>query len=884
MSGRPGRLIIFAVILFPFFVQAQFKISGEIIPESNEVTLLGSSPLANVLIQVLSDADEIVANTYTDKNGRFELTLEKEGDYFITVNDLDYESDRIPFSLKTESEKTISIKIRDRIILLKEVIISPKEYEIKGDTIIFRASAFLDGSERVVEDLLKKIPGMEVDRAGNVLINGTEVEKIMIEGDDFFEKGYKLVSKNMPVKPIDKVEVLKNYSHNHLLKGFEDSDKVALNLTLKDGAKNQWFGTAGITGSLFPFNHYDLNLNLMSFGKKNKHYISGDINNIGVQHSGDIEKVYRTNESTIGDRIANPTYLKRPYSLPFLDDSAYKMNKSETGSVNSIYTLSEKLKLKTKVIGKWDKLESYQKTITDYYLENPFTNKEEVNTAEHTFAVKTGLDWIYEINTKSNLTISSLVSVNDFKQEEENWFDETLSHIKTPVRSTHFDQKIKYANRANEKNVWSLDLRYIYQDNSEKLHSISDEPIFGDEFFDAPVYALNQKVNRKLNYGAAETKWIHKFAENDILETNFTVQSLHNSLKTDFLYSNDQLTFEPADFANDIRLNLTEFALASKYKWAINKSLTWNNTAGITYLLDGSKNFFYPKLNSVLSWKKEKNNLHFIYTLNSSTLNYFDRFNGYIYKGGRNFERKFEDNTLLPSSGFRLKYDYGEFYDHFNFGAEFGYTYQSKYIARKNEIYPDVHFTNYLTLHGRKNFTANVYGSYLFDQLNHYLKVHGVSIRSDYTDFLGTDEPREIKSDVYNYGITINSAFKNSILSYSITQQWNENHLDVNSDQTRQRSSQTRLDLNMFWNKKYFFKFSQQMYYYPQLSKDKTSYFADASFSFQWEKYKLSTSVSVRNIFDNKTFNTKYITDYSQTETTYKLLPRMILLGVNFNF
>src|SRR5690606_5979425 len=99
---------------------------------------------------------------------------------------------------------------------------------IKKDTIIFKASAFTDGTEQTVEDLLKKIPGVYIDSDGTIKVGNQEIEKLMVDGDDLFEKGYRVLSKNMPAYPIERVELFQNYSNNPLLKNIEDSNNVAL--------------------------------------------------------------------------------------------------------------------------------------------------------------------------------------------------------------------------------------------------------------------------------------------------------------------------------------------------------------------------------------------------------------------------------------------------------------------------------------------------------------------------------------------------------------------------------------------------------------------------------------------------------------------------------
>lgn len=94
----------------------------------------------------------------------------------------------------------------------------------------------------MVEDLLKNIPGIEIGSDGNIKVNGKTIDKLLIEGDDLFDDKYKLLTKNLDANNIEEVEVLNNYEDNPVLKSFQQSEKVALNLKLKKDKKNVWFG------------------------------------------------------------------------------------------------------------------------------------------------------------------------------------------------------------------------------------------------------------------------------------------------------------------------------------------------------------------------------------------------------------------------------------------------------------------------------------------------------------------------------------------------------------------------------------------------------------------------------------------------------------------
>ena len=122
-------------------------------------------------------------------------------------------------------------------------IVSTMPVTIKGDTIIYNADSFTNGSERKLEDVLKKLPGVEVNDAGEIEIEGKRVEKVMIDGKDFFDGDSKLATKNIPSNAVDKIQVLRNYSDVGQLSGVQNNqDRFAINIKLKEGKKNFWFG------------------------------------------------------------------------------------------------------------------------------------------------------------------------------------------------------------------------------------------------------------------------------------------------------------------------------------------------------------------------------------------------------------------------------------------------------------------------------------------------------------------------------------------------------------------------------------------------------------------------------------------------------------------
>src|SRR5690606_5120105 len=108
---------------------------------------------------------------------------------------------------------------------------------VKKDTITYKVDAFTTGEERKLREVLKKLPGVEVDKAGNVTVQGKKVTKVLVEDKTFFTGNSKLAVNNIPADAVDKVEILDNYNEVAMLKGLQDSDDMAMNIKLKEDKK-----------------------------------------------------------------------------------------------------------------------------------------------------------------------------------------------------------------------------------------------------------------------------------------------------------------------------------------------------------------------------------------------------------------------------------------------------------------------------------------------------------------------------------------------------------------------------------------------------------------------------------------------------------------------
>ena len=274
------KTIFLILALFPIFSFSQNIRFEGIIQDTNKQPL----EMANVMA-MNQDSKAMDGYAITNDKGRFVLNLKPNTTYSIKLSYLGMQNKEI--TITTQSENiTQNIMMESGGIDLEGVeIIREMPVSIKGDTIVYNADSFKTGTERKLEDILKKLPGVEVNADGEVEVEGKKVTKLMVEGKDFFDGDTKLGVKNIPADAIDKIQVLRNYNENSILKGVENNqDNLAMNIKLKSGKKNFWFGDVNAGGGMDDNNTFDrfvINPKLFYYNPKYSINVISNFNNIG---------------------------------------------------------------------------------------------------------------------------------------------------------------------------------------------------------------------------------------------------------------------------------------------------------------------------------------------------------------------------------------------------------------------------------------------------------------------------------------------------------------------------------------------------------------------------------------------------------------------------
>lgn len=238
-----ASLFLIFLSLFTASLTAQEKttISGSVYDNSTKEEIEQAS------VRILNAKDSSYVNgVVTDEAGKFRIQLNR-GQYIVHVTYLGYASAFVNVNANKESVALGKINLKDDGILLSEAVITAKaiEIQVKGDTVEYNADSYKVQESAVVEDLLKKMPGVEIDADGKITINGKEIKKILVDGKEFFSDDPKVASKNLPASMINKLQVLDRKSDMSLMTGFDDgNEETVINLTVKPGMKEGMFGNA----------------------------------------------------------------------------------------------------------------------------------------------------------------------------------------------------------------------------------------------------------------------------------------------------------------------------------------------------------------------------------------------------------------------------------------------------------------------------------------------------------------------------------------------------------------------------------------------------------------------------------------------------------------
>lgn len=845
---------------------------------------------------ILKDQENILAYTISDEDNRFEIQTNKTGNFEIVFSSISMETQKQDVVISKPNQiiqKNVYLIYKP--IELNEILIkSDKPIVVKKDTIVFTAKEFLNGNERVVEDLLRKIPGITVSDDGVIKIGNQEVEKIMIDGDDMFEKGYKILTKNMPVRPINKVELYQNYSNNKLLKGIENSQKVALNLRLKDDFKRQWFGNAELAYGVASENRYEVRTNLMNFGKKNKYYLLKALNNVGFDAVGDLNSLIRPNRSyeigNFGDNQIVKSTILLGGTTPALKPKRTNFNNAELISLNSIFTLSPKIKLKALSLFNSDEINYFRNSTNTFLIGNSnFTNSEDYFGRVEKTTYFNKLDFIYSISNSKTFEFSSRYTTGNQGFNSEIKFNQDVLNEILKSNNNRIDQFLLFTNKYKENKVFVISGRLIVE-NLPQEYGVNK--FVYQDLFQTNNTNLEQTAQTKMLFYGTEFNLLDRKQHGNLVEIKSGFQHRTDFFKSNLFLKNQQtIISQPTDFQNDLVYSTDNLYFKTKYSTKFKKAELFYQ-AGIHQLFntistDGSSKFqnaFFINPKVDLVWElNSKNKVLSSLSYNTTNAEIQEVYNNYINTGFRSFSKGTGDFNQLDATNFSLNYTVGNFTDRFFGNIIFNYTTNHDFFSTNTIETQNYSQSEKIIIKNRTNFYVSSETNRYFSSLKSNIKLKLDASKSNYKNKINDSQLRIIESTFINYGLEARSSFK-GFFNYHIGSSFNYNEIK-SSFKNSFTNSTSFLNLLFKFNKNNMLEIKSERFIFGNVSDvNNKYYFFDIEHRCTIIENKIYMSLIGTNLFNVKTFKETVLSDIYSINNTFRLQPRYVMMRLEYSF
>ncbi len=858
-------------------------------------------PFATLVTQK-TDSSTILTFGNTDSEGRFQLNSPSLDRFVLKVASLGFET-KILWIESKNIDKSVDIVLNYKGFVLKEAVVTASSKVVeRGDTTTFKADAFRDSTERNLEQLLAKIPGIDVNKnTGVITVQGKAIKKILIEGDDLTGRNYQLLSQNMAADIVDKIQIIDRFNDNRLLKGLKKTDDKVINITLKDNRKSLLFGNATLGfGNDW---RTDNNVNLLTIGKRIKMINLGSFNTIGVKSTatqimntefGEETELQqqRTLLSNQNQRFIN---IDRQPAIS-LGTQSIQFNQSVLGSSNFILRPLDKLSVKGQLTFSQDKLQFFTENQTKYILPDSVFSLNQRDTTTNRPIVFVGkIETQWDISSKSMLHVAVQFQKTKLSTKIGSVVNEQFISNDLNDKNVAMQAVLDFTHRISEHKALTINSLWIENTNTQDLMvnqtNVRHIPLSISTTNNEAFYQFTQSIEKPIRFIANS---VQLFSSNQNIDVNISGGIV---LKTENLQSNLQInSFNLLDkrFINNTVFEQRNYFIGLNLNKNFKQSRLFFNTSSGYYnqiLKDSkfTKNGFYALPTCGYQWKKGKKSLFFTYGFNFLLPQFADITAGYIITDYRNIMRG--SSVLIPASSntFITNYNYGKFEDRFMGNISSIVSIQQGGYRPDLTVSPDfeiasktenIFSTNSLQLSSRlEYYSSDVYLRFKLKPsigISQYQNaLNGSDIRLN--QLMNTAMDFSIRSAYlkwFNFSLGGNLGFSRASTNVSEKISINEN-----------KSLGSYLDFQLRLGKHITSKIDNEFFTYKQAQSQTQNYFfSNLSIDFNLSKSKVELSFVLKNIFNTKSFVSNSVSDYLISNNRIRLLPRYFLINGTFKF
>ncbi len=911
-------LYLFTILLTSVSFAQNVRFEG-IITES------GKAPLEMANIMAVNLATKAMdAYAITNNKGKFLLNLKPNTNYTIKLSYIGMKNKEFAVTTKTENIiQNIAMEIGgielDGVEIVREMPVS-----IKGDTIVYNADSFKTGTEKKLEDVLKKLPGVEVNADGEVQVEGKTVQKLMVEGKDFFDGDTKLGVKNIPADAIDKIQVLRNYNEIGQLKGLENNEEsVAMNIKLKDGKKNFWFGdmTAGggtrENNNTTKLDRYIVNPKAFYYSPKYSINVISNFNNIGelpltIQDYFKMTGGFRGMMKKGGSSF---NVASNDLGISALRNNSAKSIETKFGATNFSYT-----PIKTWTLSGFAVISYSNTQIENNSQVTRLDSNMQINTNEtpvqqtnygllklsSTYKPNTNFQFDYDVLAKkSSQTENSLIDRETIQNSVPS-LDNISTYKKQNPTSVNQNFSIYYT--LKEKSVFDLEIQHLYQEEDPFYNAnLASKIYIGSLAFPNPNLPPNVLGYDSVNQNRVDLNQ-SRFVKTNKLDSKLdyyymvTPKSNFNvTLGNTYSYQNfNSYIFQMLDNGvrsdlnnpannNQVTYNFNDAFVGVHYKMLLGKVTITPGFSEHLYSMnnnqlntDVTKNFnkFLPDVFMLYQIKKSET-LSYNYSFTNSFTDISQLVKGYILNGYSslfNGNRELENATNQVHSLRYFKYNM------FNFENIFANASYSRTTSPVKTAATFIGANQLSTPENNSNFpdqTATGMGSYGRSFLKNYKASASVNVNwSKFYNKLNGGDWSSVESFTQTYSAKASTMFKelpNIEFGYSTTiNDYNHSKFFTNTPS---------VTLDYYFLNGFSFVTDYQFYHYFNSDKtiDTHYQFLNASLNYQKKDSKFEYKIAATNLLNTSSLNSNSFNQFSISSSQYIVQPRYIIFSLKYN-
>jgi hypothetical protein len=510
-------ILALLLLLFTTTLSSQIIIHGIVKDTSNTV-------ISSANIQIMNtETNKTVAFGVSDNFGLFAIAVKETGFYTLKITYLGFNTLYKKIEINDKTNTVFEFVLIENKNQLDELIIKAQSTGMKqkGDTLTYSVENFMNGTEESLKDIIKKLPGLDINTNGKITSNGKEVDKLLIDGEEFFRNQHQLATENISSEMVKDIELIKNYKDFGKITSEKKSGLTAVNINIKDDFKKKISGS--IEASAGYNNKYNLHSNLFSFRKKLKTSLILDNNNTGKQAITLQDYFSLTiNKEDYGIENNSKVVFSKAEDFPkFLtSQNDVKERKTNFAAFNLVYAPSTKIKINlNSILNKTNQIEEQFINQNYFTTTTPIQNNEFLKSKEISLFNATQIESFYKPNDKT--IFKYLINVN-FNNINTNQFTENITTGNTnTVNDKGINETILIKNNLaftkviNPKILFNVNAFYNNNTNTNQKNIYATNPFLNLTFANNN-YEINQNRNAKNSTLGYSAQFSIKLKENTL--------------------------------------------------------------------------------------------------------------------------------------------------------------------------------------------------------------------------------------------------------------------------------------------------------------------------------------------------------------------------------